>query len=53
MTRSRATLTALALVVGLLIGGAGTQAAYWADACVAKDTVGGGASREWLNRCRT
>ena len=52
MTRSRSVVSVVALVTGLLIGAGGTQAAYWLDACVAKESNGYGAHPGWLNRCR-
>jgi hypothetical protein len=52
VTRSKKTLTVLALLVGLLTGGVCTQAAYWVDACVASESGGYGASSDWINRCR-
>ena len=52
MTRSRITLTVVALLLGLVSGGVCTQAAYWADACVARESGGFGASPDWVNRCR-
>ena len=52
MTRCRPILAAIGLVAGLLVGAAGTQAAYWLDACVARESGGTGISPDWLNRCR-
>jgi len=52
VTRSRITLTVVALLLGLVSGGVCTQAAYWADACVARESGGFGASPDWVNRCR-
>jgi hypothetical protein len=52
VNRSQRTLSVLALLVGLLTGGVCTQAAYWVDACLARESGGYGTSPDWLNRCR-
>ncbi|MEW6472533.1 MAG: hypothetical protein AB1679_09690 [Actinomycetota bacterium] len=52
MTLAQKTLTAAALLLGVLTGGVCTHAAYWMDACVAGESGGYGASPDWVNRCR-